>query len=288
MRDVAIFAKPHDPRSPAVIRQLGEILRADKVNIRFDEATWELAERQGVAGAGGPRDAMTRGVDLVIVLGGDGTLLSVAREMADPAIPLLAVNLGSLGFLTEVRLDDLRVTLRAVLDGEFEVEERLMLSVVVRREGGVVASHRVLNDAVINKAALARIIDLEARVDECYVTTYKADGLIISTPTGSTAYSLSAGGPIVTPTLGAIILTPICPHTLTMRPLVIRDDSAVAVTLGDHSCEVTLTLDGQVGVSLSPRDVVLVSSAQERLHLLRSPRADFFSVLRTKLRWGER
>jgi NAD+ kinase len=226
-------------------------------------------------------------VDALIVLGGDGTLLSMARAVGDLGVPMLGVNLGGLGFLTATTLDEMLPAVEGLLAGRMAVEERMMLSAHLVRGGQTVSEHIALNDVVITKSAMSRIIDLAVSVDGRHATAYRADGLIISTPTGSTAYNLSAGGPILFPTMDAVVLTPIAPHTLSNRPIVLPGAQRIDVTLrGDQ--EVMLTMDGQVGVHLRERDTVQVQKAAARIRLLRFPQKDFFSVLRTKLKWGER
>jgi len=225
----------------------------------------------------------------VVVLGGDGTLISVARLVGDRRVPILGINLGSLGFLTEITVDELYDALQACLTGEYQTSERMMLHCIVEREGRTVAEHRVLNDAVINKGALARIIDLAASINGRYLTSFKADGLIISSPTGSTGYSLSANGPIIDPSLECIVITPICPHTLTNRPIVVTDESVISITVASSFDEkVYLTLDGQVGFELHEGDSVEVRRALKTTSLVMSRSRDYFEILRTKLKWGER
>jgi NAD+ kinase len=225
---------------------------------------------------------------MIIVLGGDGTLLSVARLVGDHEVPILGVNLGGLGFLTEITLEELYRVLERVIQGDFITDERVVLNAAVIRRGERMAEFTVLNDAVIDKGALSRIIDLETTINGQYLTTFKSDGLIISTPTGSTAYNLSAGGPIVYPSLHCIIVTPICPHTLTNRPIVIPDDVKIRSILQTKQQEVILTLDGQQGFSLEFEDVVEVRKAEGRILLIKSPYRHYFEVLREKLKWGER
>jgi NAD+ kinase len=237
---------------------------------------------------GFPRSEISSLSEIIIVLGGDGTMLSTCRLVADKGVPVLGINIGGLGFITEVQLDKLYETMEKVLSGECPIEERLMLTAQVRRLGELIAEYIVLNEVVINKAALARIIDLETYVNQNYVTTFKADGLIISTPTGSTAYSLSAGGPILYPTLDNIIITPICPHTLTNRAMVLPGDSIIKVILRSPTERVYLTMDGQVGFSVMQNDVIEVSKAPFKTRLLIPCDRDYFQILRTKLKWGER
>lgn len=226
--------------------------------------------------------------DLIIVLGGDGTLISTCRLVADKEIPILGVNIGGLGFLTEVPIDKLYEMMEIILTGNCPIEERLMFKSQVLRHGALIAEYNVLNEVVVNKAALARIIDLETYVNQSYVTTFRADGLIISTPTGSTAYSLSAGGPILYPTLDNMVLTPICPHTLTNRPIVLDGNSVIEVILRSPTERVYLTLDGQVGFSVMQNDTVVVVKSPFKTRLLIPCDRDYFEILRQKLKWGER
>jgi NAD+ kinase len=243
-------------------------------------------EFKGTTGC--PKEALPSRVEGIIVLGGDGTLLSVVRLMGENQVPILGVNLGGLGFLTEITLDNLYKVLEGLIQGDYKCHRRMTLHIDVVREGEMVANFTVLNDAVINKGTLARIIDLETTINDEYLTTFKADGVIISTPTGSTAYSLSAGGPIVYPSLQTIVITPICPHTLTNRPIIIPDDAIIKATLNSRNEEVILTLDGQVGFSLNFGDTVEVRKGGNAILLIESPYKSYFEVLRTKLRWGER
>jgi NAD+ kinase len=234
------------------------------------------------------REAMVKRVELVIVLGGDGTLLSVAREVVGQEVPIFGVNLGGLGFLTQIHREEIYRVLEKVIQGEYHVDRREVLSAAVLRGERRLAQYDVLNDAVINKGALARIIDLEVTIDGEEITTFKADGLIFSTPTGSTAYNLSAGGPIVYPSLHCIIITPICSHTLTNRPIVIPDDVTVRAVLKSKQQEVYLTLDGQQGLPLEYEDIVEVKKIPAQIAFIKSPYRHYFGVLREKLKWGER
>ena len=284
MNKIAVFAKVHDPRCQDVAVELFSWLEG-RGCLPLIEA--HLARHLGCPGV--DAEDITSRADLVVVLGGDGTLISTARIIGERDIPILGVNLGSLGFLTEIALDELYPALEKCLAGDYRVSERIMLRAVVERDGRETASHLVLNDVVINKGALARIVDLKTRVNSLDLATFKADGLIISTPTGSTGYSLSAGGPIVNPSMNCIVITPICPHTLTNRPIVIDDGSVVDITVSSLDDEdIYLTLDGQVGLELHSGDRIRVSRANHTARLVMSEERDYFAVLRTKLKWGER
>jgi len=284
MKNIAIFAKVHDPRCQDVAVELIAWLEGRGLTPLVEpHLSRHLQVREGAGSADIPESA-----DLVVVLGGDGTLISVARLVGNREVPILGVNLGSLGFLTEITLDELYPALESCLSGDYRVSERMMLRASIERDGEEIQTHRVLNDVVINKGALARIVDLETTVSGSYLTTFKADGLIISTPTGSTGYSLAAGGPIVHPALECLVVTPICPHTLTNRPIVVDAGATVTVTLKSAHEDVFVTLDGQVGMELKPGDVVRVRRAEHRTRLVISRSKDYFEVLRTKLKWGER
>ncbi len=285
MQRIGVVAKPKKPEAEPVLRNLVAWLRARGLEVVADQ---EAAAICAEAGPGLPRDEVVAWADLLVVLGGDGTLLAVARMIGPREVPILGVNLGGLGFLTEVTLDELFPTLEVVLKDQFAVSRRLTLSARVLRDGGVIASYEALNDAVITKSALSRIVDLEAHVNGEYVATFRADGLIVSTPTGSTAYCLAAGGPIIYPTLPALVIIPICPHTLTNRPLVVPDGAVVEIIQGTAGEDVHLTVDGQVGVPLRHRDVVSLERSARTIALIKSPKLNYFQLLRTKLRWGER
>lgn len=225
-------------------------------------------------------------LDLVVVLGGDGTLLYAARTWGVKGVPLLGVNMGGLGFLTEISLESLNPTLEKVLVGDYSAESRMMLTVTVQRGNKVVALQNVLNDAVINKGALARILNLDVSIDRKGLTSYRADGLIISTPTGSTAYNLAAGGPIIYPTHETIILTPICPFTLSNRPLILPTNVTIEITMGSQDSDVLLTADGQISFPLEPGDTIRVERSKLGITLIKNPYKDYFEILRTKLGWG--
>lgn len=226
-------------------------------------------------------------VDWVVVLGGDGTLLGAARRVGRFGSPILGVNLGGLGFLTGIPSERLYPVIEMMINGRLEVESRVMLETKVLRKRKVVCRFEVLNDVVINKGTLARIIDLGVAINEEFLTTFRADGLIISTPTGSTAYNLSAGGPILYPTMETFILTPICPFTLTNRPIIIPDTSVIQIKIKNESEEaVLLTFDGQVGFDLYYDDKVIIRKSEKKIKLFRPPDHSYFNILRTKLMWG--
>lgn len=227
-------------------------------------------------------------VDVILVFGGDGTFLGMARLACKYGTPILGINLGGLGFLTEVTVEELYPMMERIIDGNYEVEDRQMLLTTIHREKNIIGTYEVLNDVVINKGAVARIIDLAIYIDGSHVTTYRADGIILSTPTGSTAYSLSAGGPIVHPKIPVTIITPICPHTLTNRPLVVSSDMKVEIQITTQEPDTYLTLDGQIGIRLNTSDVIEVKRTDTSVKLIKSPFRDFFTILKTKLMWGER
>ncbi len=236
-----------------------------------------------------PRDELAaRKPEFVLVLGGDGTLLAAARALAEAKIPVLGVNLGTLGFLTEVSLSELYPTLEAVAENRCAVEVRSMLHCHLMRKGERVAHFDALNDAVIHKSAMARILEVEIRVDDRFVASYRADGLIVATPTGSTAYSLAAGGPVVSPEVAAFIITPISPHMLTHRPVVVKDSRVVTVLVIGTPEEAFLTVDGQVGIPVFEGDHITCRKSVREVRLLRHADRTFFDVLRMKLKWGER
>ena len=231
---------------------------------------------------------MPEGCDLIVVLGGDGTLLSAARALDGREIPLFPVNLGGLGFLTAITVDELYPELERALRGEHRIGKRRVLTCEVMRGERKAAQYQALNDVVLTKISIARVIDLDTFVDGHFVCAYKADGLIISTPTGSTAYSLAAGGPIIFPSVAAISLTPICPHMLTNRPVIVPAESVIEVVCRGDGEGSYLTIDGQVGEPLACGDHVICRSPQHTVNLVRPPKMLFFDVLREKLKWGER
>jgi NAD+ kinase len=282
VRLVGICLKPAQPQAAGTVRGLVKWLGQRGLGVLLDEEGAEATGSPGVA-----RAEVAARADLVIVLGGDGTLLSVARAVSDHPVPILGVNLGTLGFLTEIALDELFAALELVLAGDYRVEKRMRLEVRALRQGVELARFLALNDAVLTKTDLARMIDLETHADGRQVTVYHADGLIVATPTGSTAYSLSAGGPIVLPELEAFVLTPICPHALTQRPLVLPESAEIEIRVLSRA-EVQLTVDGQEGALLREGDVVVVRRSAHPLRVIVSPFRTRFEILREKLSWGTR
>jgi NAD+ kinase len=283
-KTVGIISRPRREQLSAVIPQLLQWFEARGIRAHFDKETGGSLDQPTTART---RQELAGESDLLLVLGGDGTLLAAARVAAPRGIPILPINMGSLGFLTSFTLEEMFPALEETLAGRSSVSERTMLRVDLHRAGQIIDGQRVLNEAVINKGALARMIELELKLDGAFVCRYRADGLIVATPTGSTAYSLSAGGPIVQPGVESLIITPICPHTLTDRPLVVRDTSSVETSLSGDAESVFLTLDGQKGIPMQSGDRVRITRAPERLKLIQPPQKTYFDILRSKLKWGE-
>lgn len=286
MTTIGVIARPDLVEAGPALHKLVGWLKARKVAALLETRTAALAKTRTRVAQAEAADVVAR-ADALVVLGGDGTLLRVSHLLARRNVPVLGVNFGSLGFLTEIALDELYPTLTGLIDGRYEYDERRMLHAVATRAGAAEKAD-VLNDVVITKAALSRIIELDVFVDGLFVSAFRADGLIVSSPTGSTAYNLAAGGPILHPSLPAIAITPICPHMLTNRPLVVGDKSTIEVRLRPaRDVEVHVTFDGQLGFALSGKDSVTVTRSTRSLRLVRAPARDFFAVLRTKLKWGE-
>jgi len=282
IRKVGLILKRQDARVRSIVSDIIPWLQSRQVDVFLDQDSAELRP-PGIRAV--PPQEMAKQVEVVSVFGGDGTLLHAARLVGASGVPILGINLGSLGFLTEVKLDEVYGAFEGLLSGKYQLEDRVLLDVEVLRGKKLEAHYLALNDAVINKGALARIIELEVSVNSQPVLLTRADGLIISTPTGSTAYSLAAGGPILYPTLEAFIIAPICPHTLTNRPVVIPDRHVVEICLR-HGTEVMLTVDGQVGMPLEQQDCLRIRRAQSTLKLVMPFGNSFFKLLREKLRWG--
>jgi NAD+ kinase len=282
LKKVGVIAKLNKPEALEAGKELIAWLEDHQVEVFVDAV---LADKIGYK-KGVDRKKIPSLVEMLVVLGGDGTLLSAARIVGTKEIPILGVNLGSLGYLTEVALDELYQVLDSILKGSFETDERMMLSVTVTRWGEEVGKFSGLNEAVINKGNLARIIDLETWISGEYINTYRADGLIIATPTGSTAYSLSAGGPIIYPSIHSIVISPICSYTMTNRPIVVPDVVIIKVILKTIESDAQLTLDGQVGCPLKGGDVVEIKKAKSHIYLIKSPTKSYYEVLKSKLKWG--
>jgi len=282
MKKIGIIAK-NIPEAQKAAKKLAAWLESHGKKVFIDNDTAAAIRTEGY-----DREAIPSLVEMLIVLGGDGTLLSASRLVADAHrdVPIFGVNLGSLGFMAEVSLDELYDNLEKAIAGKLATEDRIMLTASVLRDGKRLSRYRVLNDAVINKGALARMMELRVSVDDGLLTTLRADGLIIATPTGSTAYSLSAGGPIVHPTLHCFVVTPICPHTLSNRPIALPDNVVVTVCLTSQSEDVLLTLDGQIGFPLLPNDVVEIKKSRFKMKLIKHPTKSYYEILRTKLKWG--
>jgi NAD+ kinase len=285
IRTTGIICKPIKEMVSTVVPPLMAWLAARGVSSYLDQQT---ATTVGAHDRGLRRDEMGGKIDWLIVLGGDGTLLSAARAMGADQVPILAVNLGGLGFLTSVTLEELYSVLEKVLDGKANLSERMMLQAEILHEGKTTDKQIALNDAVANKAALARMLDFDVHVDGHHVGRYRADGLIVATPTGSTAYSLAAGGPIIHPDLDAFVITPICPHMLTNRPLVVPDTARVELDFAVSHEPVYLTMDGQIGFQLDAKDRVVITKSSHKVQVVKPTTMTYYEILRSKLRWSER
>jgi NAD+ kinase len=283
-KSIGIISRPRRENLVAVVPQLFKWLEARGLRIFPDE---ETACALPSAAKSLSRDQIAAQSDILLVLGGDGTLLAAARVAAPRGIPILPINMGSLGFLTSFTVEELYPALEEALAGRSSVSERVMIQVEHVRGEKIQDRQHVLNDAVVNKSALARMIELELSIDEAFVCRYRADGLVLATPTGSTAYSLSAGGPILHPSVQAFVITPICPHTLSDRPLVVRDFSAIEVMLSSNSESAFVTLDGQKGIPMEEHDRIRITRSPQCLKLLQPPQKSYFEILRNKLKWGE-
>ncbi len=283
IRKIGIIANTDKERSPEYVAQLREWLYERGLEVFLDEGIAGMMS--GVTGVS--RKELAARADLLVVFGGDGTMLRTARSVAEFDIPIVGINTGGLGYLTEVNLNEMTDALERILQGDFTTEKRMMLDVLIRRQGrDPVRESHILNDVVINRADLSRIVELETAVNDHYLTTFKADGLILATPTGSTAYSLSAGGPIVFPDQDAIILNPICPHTLSNRPIILPESAVMKVTLWSREAGATVSLDGQTTFTLRDGDSVTVQKSPFVTTLVSSPHRDYLEILRTKLGWG--
>lgn len=291
IHSIGVISKPRKHELEHIVPGLLDWLKQKGIKAFLDretasslDADWHSWPEVSVTS----RNELVPASDLVLVLGGDGTLLAAARYVHTRNVPILAVNLGSLGFLTAVTIGELYDSLELILSEKHEVDCRKMLQIQVIRSGLIGETYHALNDAVINKAAISRILDFEAYVDGKFLSRFKADGLIVSTPTGSTAYSLAAGGPIVYPSVESFIITPICPHTLTNRPVVVPDKSRIEIVVKSEAESVFLTVDGQLGLALHHEDRIVCDLSPHKIQLVRPPHKEFFEVLRSKLKWGER
>lgn len=282
MKDIGVFCKNKPGIGQETLAELIRWLKQRDLNVLMDPETAEIAGET----TSHPRNEIPRLAQLLIVLGGDGTLLSVARIAHPYNVPILGINLGSLGFLTEIALPQLYEALEHVLNNNYVIEHRMLLNASLWRDNEKIEDHHVLNDVVINKGVVARIVNLEVSVNGQYMTSYRADGLIIATPTGSTAYSLSAGGPIIHPSMHALVLSPICPFALTNRPILIPDDSIIQVKLTTQNENVRVTLDGQEGCDMQTGDILEIRKAKTTLELIQAPGKNYYQILRKKLQWG--
>ena len=282
---VGITSKPKKAEIREIVPALIKWLKERDIEVFIDRETGTSIENFDHCLT---RNELPTRVDLVIVLGGDGTLLATARALNRRPIPILAVNLGGLGFLTVITLDEIYPTLEMALNGDLRTEKRVQLEAEVVRNDEVISSLLALNDVVLNKGAIARMMDFDVTVDGQFVSTYKADGLIVSTPTGSTAYSLAAGGPVMVPTVEALIITPICAHTLSNRPVVLPDTVMIEITVKSQRESIYLTIDGQVGLTLRSEDTVRIRKGSSSVELIQPPQKNYFEILRQKLKWGER
>jgi NAD+ kinase len=288
IKRIGIVLKPHQPEALKTICEL--VMWLAERNIKLvggPEIERERIEHQTGCGVDQLEgEEIAREVDLILVLGGDGTMIATARMIGDQEVPVLGVNYGGLGYLAEFRIEELYTALESILAGNYRLDRRVMLAVELRRGDAPPQFNRVLNDVVINKSALARIIEIEAYLNRQFVNSFRADGLIVSTPTGSTAYNLSAGGPVIFPSMNAVVITPICPFTLSNRPIVVPDDAEIELLLKTDNEEVALTLDGQVGHPLKVEDRLAIRKSRTTFNLIQPMNRNYFDVLRDKLRWG--
>jgi NAD+ kinase len=288
IKRIGIVLKPHQPEALKTICELVKWLDERSITlVGGPEIERQRIEQEtGCSVSEVATEDIAANVDLILVLGGDGTMIATARMLGDREVPVMGVNYGGLGYLAEFRIGELYSGLESILSGNFRVDKRVMLDVELRRQDAILTRNSVLNDVVINKSALARIIEIEAYLNHHFINSFRADGLIISTPTGSTAYNLSAGGPVVFPSMNAVLITPICPFTLSNRPIVVPDDATIELLLKTHQEEVTLTLDGQVGFALNVEDRVVIRKSNVTFNLVQPSNRNYFDVLRDKLRWG--
>ena len=283
MNTIGVLTKPKFPDVKPTLKELVAWLRERKKDVILDAATAQMIGEPGTY----QKTQIASLSDMILVLGGDGTMLSAARLAEERGIPILGCNMGGLGFLTEVRLEQLYPALERIFNKDYVLDERLMLRARMHRHGEHVAHATVLNDVVVSKGILARMIEIRIAIGDQFVTNLRGDGLIVSTPTGSTAYSLSAGGPIMTPAVQSLLLTPICPHTLTHRPLLVPIQTVLEVTLTSKDDGAMATFDGQVGVAMTQGDTIVIQTSDHRTQLIRFPESTYYDVLRRKLKWGD-
>ena len=288
IKRIGVVVKPHQPDALETLCRLTQWLNErDLQLIGGPEIERERIEHDtGCAVESVESAKLSSSVDLILVLGGDGTMIATARMMGDTEVPVIGVNYGGLGYLAEFRIEELFTALESILSGDYKLEQRVMLSVELHRGEELVTRNRVLNDVVMNKSALARIIEIETHLNQQFVNSFRADGLIVATPTGSTAYNLSAGGPVIYPSMNAVVITPICPFTLSNRPIVVPDESLIEVRLKTENEDVSLTLDGQVGFPLQAGDRVVIRKSRTTFNLVQPANRNYFDLLRDKLRWG--
>jgi NAD+ kinase len=288
IKRIGIVLKPHQHDALKTLCELTQWLSERQIEVvGGPDIERERVEHQtGCSVKEVPPEKLAESVDLILVLGGDGTMIATARMIEDFEVPVLGINYGGLGYLTEFRIEELYTALESILAGNYRLDRRVMLRTLHQRGDEIVNRNRVLNDVVINKSALARIIEIEAYLNDQHVNSFRADGLIVSTPTGSTAYNLSAGGPVIFPSMNAIVITPICPFTLSNRPIVVPDDAVIELRLKTDQEDVALTLDGQVGFPLKIGDRVVIQKSRTTFNLIQPSNRNYFDVLRDKLRWG--
>ncbi|MDT4968181.1 MAG: kinase [Acidobacteriota bacterium] len=289
IRRVGVVVKPNQPEALQTVCHLIEWLHGHGIQLvatpeldraRIEQATKCLLEIV-------EPDKLAASVDLIVVLGGDGTMIATARLIGDYDVPVVGINYGTLGYLAEFRVEEMFTALESIFQGDYRIDTRVRLAVDLMRGDEILRHSRVLNDVVINKSALARIIELEAFMNGQLISAFRADGLIISTPTGSTAYNLSAGGPVIYPSMNAVVITPICPFTLSDRPIVVPDDAVIELGLRTPNEEVVLTLDGQVGLPIKPEHRVRIRKSLTTFKIVQPKNRNYFEVLREKLRWGK-
>lgn len=284
MKRLGIIAKPDEPRAVTIAEQIRDWARGNGLKLLVDDHIVRVPPATDIASA----EEVAARSDLLVVLGGDGTMIAAARLVGGRDTPVLGINLGALGYLTEFSGDEALPALERIAAGDYESAPLTMLDWNVTRRGQEIGAGCVLNDVVVNKSALARIIEIGCSIGELHVTTYRADGLIVATPTGSTAYNLSAGGPIIHPATEAIVIAPICPHTLTNRPIVLPDSVEVTLALVTRHQQVMITSDGQTGMPLEAGDLVRIRKSAKSFNMVRPKDRDYFRILRDKLKWSGR